>query len=121
MFVSELEQDASIVINARLSRCCWHFTWSMFARGSTGAANLAWSCQRCKASKGPNLSSVDPDTGGIVELFNPREDGWQEHFRWEDLRIQGKTAKGRATAWLLEMNSDERIRWRGILRKHGLF
>jgi 5-methylcytosine-specific restriction endonuclease McrA len=32
--------------------------------------NLALACDRCNAYKGPNLSSVDPETGRIVLLFS---------------------------------------------------
>ena len=30
---------------------------------------------RCNLHKGPNLSGVDPDTGQVVRLFDPRDDG----------------------------------------------
>jgi HNH endonuclease len=88
--------------------------------GPTELNNLAWCCQRCNAQKGPNLTGIDPDTSLLVALFNPRQDKWDEHFSQNDLRINGVTPKGRATAWLLEMNSEERIRWRTALRRHGL-
>ncbi len=45
--------------------------------------NLALACDRCNAFKGPNLSSIDPFTNKIVNLFNPRLDVWGEHFRFE--------------------------------------
>lgn len=78
-------------------------------------------CQRCNWCKGPNLSGVDPDTGRIVNLFQPRQDRWEDHFEFLGDRIRAKNAIGRATTWLLEMNSDERVRWRRTLREHGLF
>jgi len=40
--------------------------------GDDDPANLAWACSRCNRRKGTNLSSRDPDTGAIVELFHPR-------------------------------------------------
>jgi hypothetical protein len=89
--------------------------------GLTDLNNLAWCCQRCDAHKGPNLTGVDPDTSVLVPLFHLRGDKWDEHFSMDDLRILGLTAKGRATTWLLEMNSEERVRWRAALRRHGLF
>lgn len=89
--------------------------------GLTEMNNLAWCCQRCNAHKGPNLTGVDPDTSALVQLFHPREDRWEEHFLIERLIIRGLTVKGRTTAWLLEMNSEERIRWRMALQRHGLF
>jgi len=89
--------------------------------GSSSLNNLAWACARCNERKGTNLSGVDPDTNRTVRLFNPRRDTWTRHFVWEGLRIRGLTAAGRATAWLLEFNSDERLKLRQGLRKLGLF
>jgi hypothetical protein len=83
--------------------------------GSDSLSNLAWAGARCNERKAANLSGVDPDTGRVVRLFNTR------HFVWEGLRIGSITAKGRTTAWLLEFNSDERLKLRHGLRKLGLF
>jgi hypothetical protein len=76
---------------------------------------------RCNERKGTNLSSVDPDTDKPVRLFNPRRDSWTKHFVWVGLRIRGVTAVGRTTAWLLEFNSEERLKLRQGLRELGLF
>jgi hypothetical protein len=89
--------------------------------GTMAPENLAWSCQRCNERKGPNLSGVDPDTSVVVRLFHPRQDKWEEHFAFDGPKIVGRTPAGRATVWLLEMNSDERLRWRSALRRYGLF
>ena len=89
--------------------------------GPNSPDNLAWACARCNERKGTNLSGVDPDTNRVVRLFNPRRDAWARHFVWEGLRIRGITTAGRATAWLLEFNSDERLKLRHGLRKLGLF
>ena len=89
--------------------------------GSSSLNNLGWACARCNERKGTNLSGVDPDTNRVVRLFNPRRDRWARHFIWEGLRIRGLTATGRATAWLLEFNSDERLKLRQGLRTLGLF
>lgn len=88
--------------------------------GSNSPTNLAWACARYNERKGPNLSGVDPDTNRMVRLFNPRRDTWAQHFVWDGLLIRGATAVGRATAWLLELNSDERLKLRQGLRKLGL-
>src|SRR4051794_826537 len=42
--------------------------------------NLALSCFNCNVHKGTNLSSIDPLSGKIVSLFNPRSDRWPDHF-----------------------------------------
>lgn len=89
--------------------------------GSNSLANLAWACARCNERNGPNLSGVDPDTNRVVRLFNPRRDVWARHFVWESLRIRGLTPTGRATTWLLELNSDERLKLRQGLNTLGLF
>jgi len=89
--------------------------------GSSLLNNLAWACPRCNERKGTNLSAVDPDTNRVVRLFNPRRDAWSRHFFWEALCIRGVTATGRATAWLLDFNSGERLRLRQDLRILGMF
>jgi 5-methylcytosine-specific restriction endonuclease McrA len=43
-------------------------------------SKLALACNRCNAYKGPNLTSVDPETQEIVLLFDPRKDAWDDHF-----------------------------------------
>src|SRR4051812_32968269 len=80
--------------------------------GPDHPANLAWACQRCNLRKGTNLSGIDPDTGQVVRLFNPRADQWAEHFRVEDDRIAGSSPPGRATVWLFQMNASERTELR---------
>jgi hypothetical protein len=74
--------------------------------------NLALACRRCNSHKGPNLSAVDPRTGEVVLLFNPRVDRWTEHFAEVDFRVVGVSAVGRATVTLLEMNDADRIQVR---------
>jgi hypothetical protein len=74
--------------------------------------NLAFACDRCNAFKGPNLSSIDPEMGGIVTLFHPRQDEWHDHFEIVEATIVGLTPTGRATAKLLQMNHVRRIQLR---------
>ena len=88
--------------------------------GSDNLTNLAWSCQRCNLRKGTNLSTIDPDSGTVVRIFHPRSDAWPEHFAVAaDGRIEGLTAIGRATAWLLQMNAPGRMKLRKLLRSQG--
>jgi 5-methylcytosine-specific restriction endonuclease McrA len=56
-------------------------------RGVTTADNLAFACWECNRRKGLSLSSVDPDTGEIVRLYNPRRDVWSEHFFLDGVNI----------------------------------
>lgn len=74
--------------------------------------NLALSCDRCNAYKGPNLSSIDPTSKAIVDLFHPRKNAWSDHFEIRDGMVLGKTANGRATVKLLNMNATRRVQLR---------
>ena len=69
-------------------------------------------CQHCNWHKGTNLSGVDPDTGRLTRLFNPRTDTWATHFRFDGVRIEGRTDVGRTTAAVLNMNEPERVELR---------
>ena len=89
--------------------------------GLTLAENLALACGDCNRPKGPNLSSVDPDSNEPVWLFNPRRDQWTEHFAMDGAFIGGLTPVGRATVFLLRFNSEDRIRLRRRLRGEGRF
>lgn len=74
------------------------------AGGLTTADNLALACVSCSLRKWAKQSAADPDTGEEVPLFNPRSQGWAEHFRWDGVRIVPLTPVGRATADALAMN-----------------
>lgn len=75
-------------------------------------SGLAYACDRCNAFKGPNLSSIDPDSGDKVNVFNPRTDTWSGHFVVSEGIIIGLTPVGRATARLLNMNDPRRVELR---------
>ena len=86
--------------------------------GSDHADNLALACHRCNLHKGPNLTGVDLPTGQVVSLFIPRRDRWSDHFAFEDARIIGITAVGRATVQVLSMNDARRLELRTAILKH---
>ena len=44
--------------------------------GPTAAENLALACVHCNRRKGPNIASIDPDSGQLTPLFNPRTQIW---------------------------------------------
>jgi hypothetical protein len=83
--------------------------------GGDSLDNLALSCRRCNLYKGLNLTSIDPNTGSVVPLFDPRHDQWEQHFRTERTLIMGKTPVGRATVRLLRMNDGPRRELRSEL------
>lgn len=90
--------------------------------GSDDVANLCLCCIRCNLKKGPNIASIDPETGGIVALFHPRTSLWRDHFSLAaDGVITGLTPAGRATTQLLEMNDGERLRLRALLVRRGRY
>lgn len=77
--------------------------------GTEDLDNLALACHRCNLRKGPNLTGIDPVTGLVVPLFQPRSDLWTQHFRWRGVRIEGISPTGRATVEVLAMNDARRI------------
>lgn len=99
--------------------------------GQTVSKNLALACWFCNLKKGPNLSGIDPQSGAVAPLFNPREQLWSEHFAVQLNRgevhaegsvvVMGRTPSGRATVNLLEMNDAFRQSLRGRLAEEGLY
>jgi len=80
--------------------------------GSDGLSNLALACDRCNAYKGPNLTSIDEESGELTPLFNPRTDRWDDHFFIKNGIVVGLTPTGRATVRLLNMNANRRVQLR---------
>ena len=89
--------------------------------GHTVSSNLALACLECNRGKGSDLSAIDPATGAITPLFNPRAHAWQEHFALEGAQIVGLTSVGRATAALLQFNEPRRITQRRVLIDVGRY
>ncbi len=48
--------------------------------GLTLSKNLALACFHCNNHKGPNIAGVDPATGELTRLYDPRLDQWSQHF-----------------------------------------
>jgi len=91
-------------------------------RGSTVVPTiqgLALACDRSNAYKGPNLTSIDPDTRTVAALFNPRGEDWSDHFVVRGGRVLGLTPKGRATVRLLNMNAPRRVELREECLREG--
>ncbi|MCA9238075.1 MAG: HNH endonuclease [Planctomycetales bacterium] len=80
--------------------------------GDDSLENLALACIDCNLRKGPNLSGIDPNAGSVVELFNPRQQVWSDHFAWDGPQVLGVTAVGRATIAVLGLNSLDRVQLR---------
>lgn len=77
--------------------------------GTDDSSNLAFSCHHCNLHKGPNLAGIDPETGQMVALYNPRLDTWAEHFEVQSLTIVGITLVGRTTVCVLAMNAPSQL------------
>lgn len=88
-------------------------------RGPSVEANLAWSCFNCNSHKGPNIAGIDPDTGDLCRLYNPRLDSWDEHFFWTGGELHAKTPIGRVTVYVLGINSPVRCEHRRSLIEEG--
>jgi hypothetical protein len=89
--------------------------------GPTVADNLALACFFCNRYKGPNLSGIDPQSGAIVPLFNPRRASWGDHFHWNGPILLGLTECGRATIAVLRINDPPRVSLRTLLIEGGDF
>ena len=89
--------------------------------GSSAADNLAYACVICNRHKRSDVASIDPRTGGIVRLFNPRSDHWADHFQLEGAVIEPVSSIGSATASLLRLNAPERISERALLQSLGRY
>jgi len=74
--------------------------------GLTEESNLWLACSLCNDCKSNRIAAVDPATGEVVRLFDPRRQTWTEHFRWTPSgdEIIGLTAPGRATVAALQLN-----------------
>ncbi len=84
--------------------------------GSANKANFCLACPRCNRHKAVQVSALDDESGERVQLFNPRQMDWIEHFVWqqEGLYIKGLTSIGRATIKALQMNNPFVVRSRRV-------
>ena len=90
-------------------------------QGADVDENLALACVNCSLAKGSNIAGRDSRTGKLVPLFHPRSHVWSEHFRWNGPVIVGRTAIGRTTVAVLNMNRADRLALRQMLIADGLF
>ena len=77
--------------------------------GGDTTDNLALACIDCNLHKGTNLTGIDPETNEITQLFHPRREAWEDHFEWQGIYLTGKTATGRTTIRLLNINSEDQV------------
>jgi len=91
-------------------------------KGSDDPDNLALACQRCNGYRYNFTTGIDPDTGQMLPLFNPRQQKWSDHFIWsaDGLKIIGISSVGRATSNRLDLN-DERHNEGSIVKARRLW
>ncbi|MBI1903019.1 MAG: HNH endonuclease [Planctomycetia bacterium] len=89
--------------------------------GKTVFSNLALACYHCNLHKGSDISGKDPVTGRTTRLFHPRRDQWHRHFRWRGAKLVGRSAVGRATIAVLNINHEAYVLVRQALIAAGLF
>ena len=84
------------------------------------AGNLALACWYCNSFKGSDLTGIDPLTRRITRLFHPRRHKWERHFRYDGSMLLGRTAIGRTTIRLLQINCEQALTLRGSLMAEGV-
>jgi hypothetical protein len=91
--------------------------WPLSKSGSTELTNLALACQGCNNFKYNFTHALDPVTGIMASLFNPRVENWNDHFYWSDdlTYILGKTSTRRSTVERLKLNRFELLNIRRVL------
>lgn len=74
--------------------------------GPTTEENLWLASALCNDHKSNRFLIIDPKTGVMVRVFNPRQQAWADHFVWSEgaTRIDGTTPVGRATVAALQLN-----------------
>jgi hypothetical protein len=77
--------------------------------GETSLENLCLACTGCNNYKLDFQTAIDPITSQETALYNPRQQIWHEHFRWDagGLNLSGLSPEGRATIERLKMNRPE--------------
>jgi hypothetical protein len=88
--------------------------------GTDDESNLALSCPLCNLHKGSNLTGLDPADGTVQRLYHPRRDNWTDHFHWRGAIPHARTATGRVTIQVLNMNDARRVKTRELLIAQGL-
>ncbi|MGB0560678.1 MAG: HNH endonuclease [Spirulinaceae cyanobacterium] len=121
---SALRRQVIARANDRCEYCRFPQSASLFAfemehiiaekhRGESTFANLALACPYCNRAKGTDLGSIDPQTNQLTPFFNPRTQGWYQHFEClDDATISPYTAVGRVTVLILKFNESQRIQER---------
>jgi hypothetical protein len=90
-------------------------------RVESGYVQWQSDCRFCNSFKGPNIAGLDPKTGKLVQLFNPRRHHWKRCFRWAGPRLLGRTPIGRVTVEVLCINNIQAVALRQGLIDEEVF
>jgi hypothetical protein len=92
------------------------------AGGTDEDINKALACRSCNLHKSDRIEGFDAETQTNTRLYNPRQDRWSDHFRYEPTtaEIIGLTAIGRVTVASLQMNGAVQIAARQQWQRLGL-
>ena len=99
--------------------CVVDYVISVKYEGQTLLPNLAYVCFLCSRRKGGDIGSYIPTTAGFIRFFNPRTDGWGDHFRMEAGRIEALSPVGEATVRIFAFNHPDRVAFRKLLVELG--
>jgi hypothetical protein len=129
-------QNRQIILERAAGRCEYCQSWVEYATqafdvdhimpvsrgGASSLDNLAYACSGCNRHKFNHITASDPIVGQEVSLFHPRQEQWNEHFRWNEdyTLVIGVTATGRATVEALHLNREGVVNLRRLLRMIGL-
>ena len=110
-------------MSATLYRTAFHVDHVIAVKhgGPTILENLALACLHCNLHNGTDIASLDPATGALTPLFNPRTDSWSDHFTCSGPLVVGRTAVGRATVRLLQLNDSLLVAVRDSLAGEGMW
>jgi HNH endonuclease len=89
--------------------------------GLTEAENLCLSCWYCNTFKGSDLVGINPHSGRVVRLFNPRKHSWKRCFAWQGPTLLGKNPTGHVTIAVLRINNPQALLLRQSLIDEGVF
>jgi hypothetical protein len=89
--------------------------------GKTDLENLAHTCPICNNAKGSDLGTILEDEEKLIRIFNPRKQGWFDHFEVVNGEILPKSEIRAATIKLLKFNEIERVLERLDLVAAGVY
>ena len=89
--------------------------------GPTMASNLANACWYCNTFKGSDISGLDPEDPEADAALQSPSPQMDRHFRRDGPLLVGRTAIGRTTIRVLQINCEEALSLRESLMEEGLF